>query len=330
MQSLRQPHLAYAHYMRGIAILLIVATHCSTIFSAETMIREHYTLSLFRHGNLLFIFIAGFLFQYLLPRFGYLHYLKKKCLYVVLPYLIVSAPFIYLYAIGSKEHYFVDITPFTTPEIVVFMLFTGAHLEPLWFIPMICIFYLFAPFFRFVDEHPRLYALFPVFLVVALYTGRPDYSLGPVQNFIFFLPAYMFGMMVCHFREKLLPFLAKHALFINTLWVIPLCIAHVAENDLLIYLIKFPLCIGLMGIFYKYPAFRGREALNRLADFSFGIFFMHNYAVGFTHTHIDIDQPIMVILIYLAYLFLVLALSLGGVLAVKRLSGRLSRYIIGC
>jgi surface polysaccharide O-acyltransferase-like enzyme len=117
--------------------------------------------ALFKDGTAYFIFIAGFLFQYLSKKYAYGDYLKKKFNNVILPYLIISIPAIF-YCISqgkvSNDVWFKDFFPsWPLPYQVVALYSTGGHLYTLWFIPMIAIFYVISPLLIFVDKNPKLY-----------------------------------------------------------------------------------------------------------------------------------------------------------------------------
>ncbi len=75
--------LPYLHNFRGIAILYIVAFHCWSSFGwGSHDLEKQVWNSLIVYGTVLFVFIAGFLFQHLSGRanrsFSFSVYLKKK------------------------------------------------------------------------------------------------------------------------------------------------------------------------------------------------------------------------------------------------------------
>src|SRR5690349_6718767 len=84
------PHL---HRLRAIAILMIVALHCTAFLSwTEHPLFNRVLRELLDNSTVLFFFISGFLFQYLSESFSYQDYLAKKFRNVLLPYLIVATP----------------------------------------------------------------------------------------------------------------------------------------------------------------------------------------------------------------------------------------------
>src|SRR5882762_3443553 len=82
--------LNYIHYFRGIAIIFVVGGHTYLTLSWNKGTSSQIFFDcLWQNGSVLFVFIAGFLFQHLSGKFEYKKYLKNKALNVVLPYLII-------------------------------------------------------------------------------------------------------------------------------------------------------------------------------------------------------------------------------------------------
>ena len=76
MDAQRKPNLDYIDYFRAIAILFIVAGHTLCWGHGEV---ERFNSLLLRGGTYFFVFIAGFLFQYLSYKFEIKTFSKKKC-----------------------------------------------------------------------------------------------------------------------------------------------------------------------------------------------------------------------------------------------------------
>ncbi|MCR4662599.1 MAG: hypothetical protein K5622_01765, partial [Endomicrobiaceae bacterium] len=64
----------YIHIFRAIAIIIIVAGHC---FDCPQAILDSLVNVFIKGGTALFVFIAGFLFQYLSDTYTYPTYKKK-------------------------------------------------------------------------------------------------------------------------------------------------------------------------------------------------------------------------------------------------------------
>src|SRR5699024_519791 len=88
----RPEFLPYIHFLRGLAILLIVGIHCRTSFHwQKNSIVELFFEATLDNCTIIFVFISGFLFEHLFAKnFNFLRYFNKKLKYVIGPYLLVS------------------------------------------------------------------------------------------------------------------------------------------------------------------------------------------------------------------------------------------------
>ena len=129
---------------RGIAIFFVMFSH---IISIQSMGRlGGYLYYFVGDATTWFVFISGYLFYYLeVNNFKYADYLWKKLKYVILPYLILSIPVIFFW-ISISQNLLYGLTP------LKFMLWSllagGIAVGPMWFIPMIALFFIFTPVFR--------------------------------------------------------------------------------------------------------------------------------------------------------------------------------------
>lgn len=146
--------LTYIHNLRGLAILFVVGVHAGG-YEHEWV--SHPGVNRFLdlifdpsegNGTVLFLFIGGFLFQHLTHNhFEYRKYLEAKFLNIILPYIIISIPLI-LIRINTSFHSlslpegFANRSPW---EQFFYLLLTGTHMPPFWFISTIVLFYLTAP-----------------------------------------------------------------------------------------------------------------------------------------------------------------------------------------
>ena len=90
-------------------------------------------------------------------KFEYRDYLLKKVKNVLLPYVLISIPIIaYRLYTNDVPGYILEAQPdFLTwggaKKIGYFFLF-GAHMQPLWFIPMIALFYVACAFIIYIER----------------------------------------------------------------------------------------------------------------------------------------------------------------------------------
>ncbi|HET7178093.1 MAG TPA: acyltransferase [Chryseosolibacter sp.] len=348
--------LGYILNLRGIAILIVVGVHARGNLSDWPAHESvHDALATFldaREGNgtVMFIFIGGFLFQYLTYQsFDFRKYLEKKFMYVILPYLLVSIPII---AFRIYTHYSFGMPAGFTQQSVFYQFFyyilTGLHLAPFWFISAIVLFYLSGPLFHSLDK-PRVYRyVFPILLLTSLFTYRPLYNADPFLSYLHYLPVYYLGMWASFNRQRILtsgnwiliPMILAYAYI--TLgeifgWMPPrerMSFEQIVNDRLLLFnvdLLKaILLCFILMILLYR---FREKRFLflEILGEYSFGIFFVHCLIIFATNkVWISVFGPIefslVTFIIYFAY---VLLLSTVTVFFVKKITGRYSRILIG-
>lgn len=333
----------HIHVFRGIAICLIIGAHSVPSFDWSTRLLTGRIIdAICNQSSVLFFFIAGYLFQYLSARFDYRRYLKQKLKTVLLPYFLVSIPAIVISVGYIRQEgmwpWFYDQPVWA--QILLFYL-TGKHLEPLWFVPTISLFYLAAPLLLWVDRRPKLYwALLPL-LIMAVLLGR-DGPHGPIDKAIYLFPAYLFGMCFSHFRDRA-EYLSRRMLplFIAlTLAAYALLVAAPSEAydlQILAKLASVPLFI--LALKWLAPRLDGR--MGYIAHVSFGIFFVHAYfisafrlfysaLVGVTWKGAETTALFAASISgFILHLLLVLGASVLTIWVVQRLFPSNSRQLIG-
>ncbi|MEW9854164.1 acyltransferase family protein [Novosphingobium sp. M1R2S20] len=322
--------------MRGLAILPIVAGHCYNALRWPPGSFSAHLTAVWTDLNTFFIFISGYLFQHLLARFAYPAYLKGKFRNVIVPYLIVSVPAVLVYATNWKSHPHFPQLIGSLPlwQKVPLLILTGAHMGPYWFKPMMAVFYTMAPALVAMDKHPRSYiAIAPLLLVSVLLVPRPTYDLQPLQAAVHYLPVYLLGMCVSHFHDRIIPLLTR--------WWAAMVALSIAFLGVIIYgsyaaltFDRLPLtafmCLTLLALMSRFTPERV-PALDLLARYAFGIFFMHAYYVAALRQALtkwpELGEGSQ--LSFLVILVGVMTLSMMTVALVRRLFPAKSRLLIG-
>lgn len=348
--------LSYILNMRGAAIFIVVGVHARGNMSDWiTHPNTHDFLStLFdaREGNgtVMFIFIGGFLFQYLTHNnFDFRKYLEKKFMFVILPYMLISIPIIAFRIYTSYS--FALPAGFNDQSVFYrffYYIFTGLHLAPFWFISAIVLFYLTGPLFHALDN-PRAYRyLFPLILLTCFFTYRSEHNANPLISYIHFFPIYYLGMWTSYNRKKILAsaggllycLIGLYAAITITNFTgwIPLperiSFEEIVRNRLLLFNIDMLkailLCFILMLVLYKLQEKR-LLFLEVLGEYSFGIFFVHCiFIYGTKRLWTDIFGPIdFSLLSFTVYFGFILLLSTVTVYLIKKMAGRYSRILIG-
>lgn len=349
----RAGFLPYIHNLRAVAILLIVGAHVrGGDHHWHTNIDDYqYLRSLFDNGTVLFVFIAGFLFQHLThTRFDFKSYFTQKLKVVILPYVLISIPVIF-FRINYETYPLVWFPDFHSQPLVVKWIYnfvTGMHLAPFWFIPMIFLVYLTSPLLHRLDNATFYSLIFPILFIAGMFTFRPEYNANPILAYLHFLPIYMTGMWASFNRDKLFS-LGNKLLIPLAILYLALSALDIAEKITIPKLYSFEqmlsgegiyfntqsfktiaLCLVLLILFYRLMD-KQFKVMDVLAEYSFGIYFVHQLFIiavrkAFPLFHIRDDQSLLTFTTF--YVFVILA-SLATVWCIKKMAGKRSRYLIG-
>jgi len=334
----KKEFINYIHNFRGVAILFVVAGHLLLEWQPHAPI--HRFMEVFwENGTVLFVFIAGYLFQHLSRKFEYGSYLVKKLQNVILPYFVVSLPIIVYRLVTHDYPGYILLMEAGFPswpawEKITWFMLHGGHLQPLWFVPMISLFYLAAPLFIYIDRHPRLYWTLIAFCAVSFLVVREPFNDIP-RMFVHFISVYVFGMFMSRYRQEYLEFAKKYYWLITAFTILAFTanlVWYEQYNNPLEYLDKMLFCCFFLYWLWRLdryvPAF-----FSLLADVSFGLFFIHYYTLLVVKAIYErvAGHPIPGNIVYWTIdLVLVMVGSVLFIQAVRKLFPKQSRYLIGC
>jgi probable poly-beta-1,6-N-acetyl-D-glucosamine export protein len=338
------------HRLRAIAILFIVTIHCTYFFDWRNHLPVQEFLSdFFDNSTFLFVFIAGFLFQYLNRSFVYPNYLLHKMRNVGMPYLFAAAPAV-VYALVTSDavRRFSELQGHSIFYITAWLLvYGGATLNyALWFMPIIFLYYFATPLFHLFQKQPALYGVLVLLIPLSLYGHRPTYEHG--HNLVlalYFLPVYLLGMFFSQFRRRLEPLLDKYLVAVVGLYVVVL-VGHFvlsehhgkytfdklfsARQGVLdwLFLQQMLMVFAFYGITKRLKS-RKLSWLDFLAEVSFTVYFVHLYVLQVLKhltRNYTFDGGVGNLAILLA---LTVIISCGVALATRVIFGRHSRSISG-
>ncbi|HEU4555676.1 MAG TPA: acyltransferase [Chitinophaga sp.] len=331
--------IGYIHNFRGIAIIYVVGAHILLNWRDGSVTHKVVDI-IMQNSTILFLFIAGYLFQHLSARFEYKDYLVKKFQNVICPYLLLSIP-VMAYRLITQ-----DINGFTLqdhPDFAswslwrqgTYYLLHGAHLQQLWFIPMIALYYLIAPLLLYVDRHPKLYyGVLPGLIIVSLVVQRSVLS-DTLPMAVHFLSVYVFGMFLSRYKEEFLVFARKYWWLVTALPIGFLVLNYFISPrfyDNVDYTHKMLFCP-----FYLYWLWRLEKYVPKFVDtlavLSFGIYFVHYFFVlilrGGYQALFHAAMPGN-LLVWTACLTAVMACSIWSLQLAKKVLGKKSKFLVGC
>ncbi|MFV0477116.1 MAG: acyltransferase family protein [Parahaliea sp.] len=334
----------HVHVFRAIAIIGVVAAHSLQNFSWPSVGILYPALdTLFNQSTIWFAFIAGYLFQHLLPRFETVRYYRTKLRNVIVPYLIWSVPALVaslFFIVQDVPAYFYEGS--LLKQILLFLV-TGKHLAPFWYVPAISLIFLIAPLLKWGDEYRILYVSVPLLLLLSAYLGRDGLVVAlnlplvcvALSKAVYLLAPYVMGMMACRYREAIFQLMKRIHWLVLLLVLIffYLEINHYQQQHLYIYLFKMTSCFSLMYYLEKFGRVFGSR-LNIVADLSFGLFFIHGFILAATKIILGelSDSPLLTgnLLTYMIFVTGVLLVCLLMLSLARAVLGRKSRWVVGC
>lgn len=301
-------YLNFLNYFRGFAIFLIVMGHSfyiTNFFNLSNPIGNPFFRKLFftmtTGGTSLFVFISGFLFHHIFYSrgFNFKKFMKNKFKNVFLPYLIIITPIIMIKFPETLTETSINISDIIR---LILMYLSGALLDSTWYIPFAFVLFISSPIFiRYIEAKKGKIAVIIIGLLIGMIIHRPAHNLhiNVIQALLYFSPAYCLGIYTSQNKEKLLPYLKKYNSFIFLLWVgMGVFQVHInkfmnmhkanmfAYNGIdLMGIQKIIVCLFFVGLFYKIQDKKWifiEKPLSLLADYSFPIFFIHNYFILIT------------------------------------------------
>ena len=306
----RKKTLEYINYFRAIAILLIVAGH-TVVWGKNTMFTTN--AYLFYGATFLFVFISGFLFEYLSYKFEYKTYLKKKFINVIMPFIIITLPIAIIY---SQTKLDIENSYINASKIFRFFicLFQSPMVNPpMWYMGMIIIFFLCAPLFVLIKKNRYIwYSSILCAIIYTLLSNRTYFQIPPLESgikniiytniyfyfkqFFYYMSAYLGGMLVSDILEKYTTTIQKYRkeiLIITSIGLLFEFVEHLFVIKLSYHisgLQKFLECILFVSLFMIYEEkIKNIKWLNTslkfTADYSFGIFFIHYLFLNIIYCH---------------------------------------------
>lgn len=265
--------IQYIHLFRGVAILFIVASHLIWATGDFPEVKKALRL-LVSNSTVLFMIISGFLFEHLAYKYKPIPFIKKKIKNILLPYIVCSIPIIVFLLIRQSE----DNRLLQT----ILYIINGNHLGPYWYIPVIMTIFLISPFIIYIRKF-KVFQIALIFtLLFSLASIRPN-SYNILHNIVYYFGFFHLGMVLCMHRVKFEKWLRKRSLylFIFSIWI-TVYLLLIKEALPSIFLTIQLLLLGYILITICYHI-KNQHLINLLSlfgDYSFGIYFLHQYVIN--------------------------------------------------
>ncbi|MEN3112398.1 acyltransferase [Uliginosibacterium paludis] len=331
-------HKHHIDSFRALSILFVMAGHLNTPSMAEGGSKWFYFLV--SNATAWFVFISGYLFCALESlRFNYRRYLARKLKNVVSPYVILIC-LASTISIVRGRHEYLDLS---APAYFIWSIIVGGDfIGPLWFMPMIFVFFLLSPAFLATAQAKWLHLATIAGLMISVFTCRPIYNLNPVLSFLHFAGFYLAGISACRLEE--IGHIQKHWIIWTLIGLLvfgssiivnsenthtpPGFMANIGRLDVA-QVSKLGLLMILMPLLMK---FMNREvrALRFLASISFGLFFLHGFvSFAFSFT-LPMLPEMSWMSLFIMETLVVFGASIFIVRTIQKTLRERSRHVIGC
>ena len=218
MNAQNRPFLCSLHYFRSFAIISIVLGHSMELvfYDFITSFWGRILASLVRNATVYFVFISGYLFHHIYSHsFNYTAFLKKRLLYVFIPYLFFALPCtLFLVFLLDGGRYLPDNFRGHSLSAILWYLYSGRMYIAYWFIPMAMCLYFASPIVIELLEDKKVWLICVCALCVSVFVHRPAINLNPIHAFFYFFPVYLFGAYCSKIRSLLLGFFQKKQVFL--------------------------------------------------------------------------------------------------------------------
>jgi peptidoglycan/LPS O-acetylase OafA/YrhL len=354
----KKARIEFLDYLRGIAILAVLATHSfpTTLgwrlgsslsnleISKNIIVVNGFLFDFFDFAVPLFIFISGFVLSYNYPAnsFNSLKLIRHRLFSVLPGYVIFSLAAI----IGLGV-----FNGFPTISTIIFKLLTASASDPLWYIAVIIQLYLFYPLiiriYDYFEKKNRVIIFIGICILLRLVWRYfiPYFNTAFDKDLLFstrvFIPQLIFfvgGIYASRNYGKIIGSITKN--IISLAAIFGLCITFLLQVDftypakILSDVLYITFCLMMFTLSIKLSIHLSRKkhflskSINLLGTYSFGIYLIHPIIIyGLCYLFILVNLSFNNWIVYLLLFVLTTIFTYLFTFVISFLP--LSRYIIG-
>lgn len=350
-------HLEYLDGFRGVAIMFVVLIHANNAMLQRGVALTPDAFSpvwtafhiLSHNATVYFALISGILYAYRLHDKPHAAFLRSRFEAVIIPYALVStgltALMLAMAARRSGEWPRADEALLR----IIGNILTGDAWNHLWYIPVVAILYLISPLLLRAVENPRTGRVFAVTMVcLPLVFSRTATDIT-IAMLVYFSGVYTAGLVIGRDPERILARLSRRIAPLSfvaagaavAVWLLDRSgiefAGPISVRESAIYVLRMSLAVLMLiglraGIGSLGPA--ARRALDRIAAYSFGIYFLHapllRPIVGVIAPLVPAGNPAWaLVLAVMASFVTALVLTWLVVHVVKIAAGNRSKFLVG-
>lgn len=337
--------IKHIHYFRAFAIINIVFVH---IWYIPLKYQDYPGLMFinitrevaFHDSAIYFIFVSGFLFYYLSPKFELIKYYKSKLFNVIFPYIFLTSLIILFDKTILIVHH--EYTIFDLFKKIGWSLLHGSARIQYWYIPFIFLVFLVSPILLKVPKN-IFHKVVMVGCLLPLLGTRTGTQISFLQ-YIYFFPIYLLGIYVAMDYSNFILLIRRKKsvlIFISIVSSILLIFLrgksyHIGWFNItesLYYIQKISICFLSIIILIK---LENKEIawLDYFATYSFAIYFTHtlvgnSFIMSWYYHHVFSKSPGLIVPLSIFFVVTIAFTTLLICLIIKKILGKRSRYFIG-
>ncbi|RTY37774.1 acyltransferase [Chlorobium phaeovibrioides] len=348
----KRKFLRHIHYFRGFAIINVMIVHIwngptgegAAYTHAADMIRLLQQV-FFHDSTIYFIFVSGFLVEYLSATKNPLGYYGKKIANVIVPYLIMST--LWFLWESSKIPQSTEDLPSLAGTYLSMLTYGKAQIQ-YWYIPFIAVVFLLSPLILRIPD-PAFNRITLAASILPLLGTRTGTEISAFQ-FIYLLPVYLQGIYAARNHDRVIDLAKKHQpllAFLALACTIALMYLHgnsisfgpTSLSESIHYIHKSSIMFIVLPFLASLEQ-KSIKALDLFARYSFAIFFTHITVSMYLVWKILPPETIYslplisassytLIMGSILYLFIKIFATLFCCIAAKKVLGSTSRFLIG-
>ncbi len=341
----KNQYLHSINWFRGLAITFVVLIHIdrkSLFYFFDSDIIGH----IVGNGTFFFIFISGYLFWHLIEKYQFRNYIQTKIKNVIFPYIFILTLTIVLISvvtIYNPQSWIINYqNSFSENGFFWHILIGRTIITPLWFIPMIAIFFITSKLVNQISNSKWFYLIFIISFIHSITSVRTteiNYTY-PLLMYTHFFGIYLFGIACKKNEDRIinnskLIALISFPLYVLAIWYNINLKTNMVSTDSFLNFDQLKQFFGVLFFFSIFVLIEkancNLKILDILAKYSFGIFFIHWHFI-YILRHIFRQIPYMQYwgLEFISIFSLSIICSILSCKSIKYLTGSNSRYFIGC
>ena len=336
--------LTNIHIFRAFAIFNVMMVHLwasgmhSPPFGIQLGMANLCRAIFFGNSTIYFIFISGFLFEYLSKNFQINKYYEKKIKYVVAPYIVISlvmtiTPMIKESLFDGQIFSFIAFLTKYCSNIIY-----GRASFQFWYIPFIIIVFLISPLLLKVpSKYDKIIIVLSALLPLI---GTRTATKITLYQFVYFVPLYILGFYTSKYYLYVDRIKNYKSIFLIISIIVTIILFSIYQhnitagsfslNESVFYIQKISLTIYLI---FKLKEVDLNNSFNLIANYSFALFFLHMCFAKYTlHPILQLIDDYLrnfsfILSLLVAFFYILLTIFIIGFL--RKIFGSYSRYIIG-